>query len=215
MTRKISRRELLARPYAGEHGESLRRRMAPPRGLGGLLVWYLEGFRAEMPEAIHVAGVWRSRMAPLDRNGTPVEQIPGEHLGGSLLGSPRLADPFRSFVEGSPFATEASELEGHQSREGDEHYRTPMRAAIARLNGRHFCSPLERRSRDHSCPEGSIFARLVFRIAARDGDWESAGLEFVQPALVRFVVQEALFRLWRAYDDVPPARPFAEEVAVA
>ena len=186
-----------------EHRASIARKMAQPKGLGQLLLWFLEGFRTEMPEAVHVAGVWRDYVR-LDEN--------RQAEGGSLLGSPRLADPFRAFIEGSPFATELSEYEGHQSREGDEHYRMPMRAAIAHLNGRHLCNALERNTAAHICPENATFARLAYRIASRDGDWESAGLEFVQPSLVRFIVEAALVRLWQAYREAPPAR--LEEVAV-
>lgn len=192
-----SRRSRLVSPFAPEHERSVSRAMAQPRGLGGLLAWFLDGFRAEMPEQVHTSGVWRDYVRVDEER---------HAVGGSLLGSPRLADPFRAFIEGSPFATEASEFEGHQSRAGDEHYATPMRAAIARLAGRHECGSIIRRSPAHECPESFTLACLLRRIAERDGDWQSAALEFVQPSLSGLVVEAALNHLWRAFDVMPPAR---------
>ena len=187
-----------------EHRRSLERRGAIPKSFGALLVWFLEGFRAEMPEQVHIAGVWRDYVR-LDED--------RRADGGSLLGSPRLADPFRNLIEGSPFATEPSEFEGHESREGDEHYRTPMRAAIARLNGRHTCSSTERMLGGHRCGEGAAMARLLYRVALRDGDWEAAAASVGIPIdFQQRLVGEALYRLWRVYDILPPAR--LEEVAV-
>jgi hypothetical protein len=191
-------RARIDRPHALEHASSVLRRAAQPKGLGGLLVWFLTGFRAEMPEAVHAAGVWRDYVR-LD------EDRAAE--GGSLLGSPRLADPFRALIEGSPFATEPSEFEGHASREGDEHYRTPMRAAIARLRGRHTCTRTERTFADHRCGTSPFMALTVERIAYLDGDWESAAASLgIHPETAATWVAEALFRLWRVYDERPPAR---------
>lgn len=186
-----------------EHRASIVRKSAQPKGMGELLVWFLEGWRAEMPEAIHAAGVWRD-YARLDED--------RRAEGGSLLGSPRLADPFRALIEGSPFATEPSEFEGHQSRAGDEHYRTPMRAAIARLAGRHSCNALERMTRGHECPDHAIYAQLAAAIAFRDGDWESAADQVrVRPRLPN--AERALYLVWREFRVSPPVR--LEEVAIA
>lgn len=188
------RREELARPFAGENAESLSRKLAPPKDL---LAWFLEGFRAEMPEELHTGGVWRD-WARLD------EERSAE--GGSLLGSPRLTDAFRTFLESSPLATELAEYEGHEARDGDEHYVRPMRAALARLNGRHYCTAAERRAPGHSCPEGAMLARLLYRVAFLDGDWQAASVGFVQPGLARILLGTALYQLWRRWRPQPPAR---------
>jgi hypothetical protein len=104
-------RELRDRPFAGENRASVARQMIQPKGYEALLRWFIEGFRAEMPEALHAAGVWRARKPSVDADGRPREVVPGEHMGGSLLGAPRLADGFRSLLEDSPFATEIAEYE--------------------------------------------------------------------------------------------------------
>ena len=91
-------------PHLREHLASKRRRMAPPRNLLG---WFLAEFRSELPEAMHTAGVWRDRKRRGDRDDY-------QPVGGSILGSPRAAVPFETFIEDSPFACEVAEYEGHQ-----------------------------------------------------------------------------------------------------
>lgn len=181
---------------AADHRASLARQMAQPKGFGGLLTWFLEGFRSEVPEDVHKSGVWRDYVR-ID------EERHGE--GGSLLGSPALADGFRRFIEGSAFATESSQYEGHQSREGDEHYAMPMRAALARLAGR-----------GDDVDEYPFMARTLYRTAIRGGDWDAAcaSMGIVAPVR-RTYVQSALVRLWRRYSVQPPARVLREEAPAA
>jgi len=44
--------------YDAEYRASLARKVQPPKNL---LAWFLEAFRAELPEKIHAADVWRDR----------------------------------------------------------------------------------------------------------------------------------------------------------
>ncbi len=168
-------------PYRVEHSRSLIHKAAAPRNL---LAWFLDGFRSEMPDEIHAAGVWREYVTE-----------DGLHVGGgSALGAPRYADPFRRLLEDGPFGLEVAEYEGHKDLVS--HYRTPMRAALARLAGR---------GRD---TEPSPFmARVLYRTVLRDGDWNSAcdSMGIVEP--VRLVyIEEALRRLWSRYEVEPSNR---------
>ena len=172
-------------PYRTEHDVSKARRMVPPRNLLG---WFLEQFRAEMPEKIHTADVWRDRVSSDEaKNGVKA-------VGGSLLGTPRTHDNFRRYVEDSPFTTEVAEYEGHKDRDG--HYAFPLRAALARLAGR-----------GPDTDPYPFMARALYRTALRDGDYDGAcaSLGICQP--VREVyISEALRRLWSKYEIEPPAR---------
>lgn len=174
------------RPYAAAHESSVRRRMAPPRDL---LRWFLEGFRAELPEQMHQHDVWRDRRKP----GDPEAYQP---VGGSLLGSPREAEPFRAFIESEPFALEVAEFEGH--KDTHPNYARPMRAAMARLAGR-----------GSDTDPYPFMARALYRTALRDGDWDGAcaSLGIIEPVR-RFYIEAALHRLWTRYSLEPQARPF-------
>jgi hypothetical protein len=140
-------------------------------------------------------GVWRDQV-------TGDERDHGVNaVGGSLLGTPRTADPFRSYIEDSPFSTEVAEYEGHKDRDG--HYRYPMRAAIARLAGR-----------GPDTDERPFMARALFRTALRDGDWDGAAASMgILAPVRRTYIEAALWRLWRLYRVEPEARPVAERAA--
>lgn len=177
------------RPHRQAHDASVRAKAAPPRNL---LAWFLEAFRAELPERIHQHDVWRDRRKP----GDPDAYRP---VGGSVLGSPRDAEPFRQFIEDSPFAVELAEYEGHDDLR--PHYARPMRAALARLAGR---------GRDDE--PYPFMARALYRTALRDGDWDGAcaSLGIVGPVR-RFYIESALHKLWTRYSVEPPTRiPVAE-----
>jgi hypothetical protein len=165
--------------------------MARPKDL---LAWFLMGFREEMPDRLHTRGVWRDAK----RRGDAEVYQP---VGGSLMGAPRMADPFRAFIEDDPFGTEPSEYEGHKSIAN--HYRTPMRAAIARLAGR-----------GKDTDPSPFMARALWRTALRDGDWDSAcaSLGIIEPVR-RFYIEAALHRLYERYREEPDVNYYQEGAA--
>jgi hypothetical protein len=179
-------------PYTVEHRTSIARMAQPPKNL---LAWFLEAFRAELPERIHASDVWRDRVSSDEaQNGI-------QAVGGSLLGSPRTNDTFRRYVEDSPYTTEVAEYEGHKDRNG--HYAFPMRAALARLAGR-----------GRETDEYPFMARVLYRTALRDGDYEGAcaSMGICQPVR-RVYINEALRRLWTKYEIEPPARTLRTDAA--
>lgn len=194
-------------PYDPEHRASLARKAQPPKNL---LAWFLEAYRAEAPEKIHASDVWRDRVSEDEaRNGV-------QAVGGSLLGTPRTNDTFRRYIEDSPFSTEVAEYEGSKDRTG--HYAFPLRAALVRLAGR---------GPDHT--SYPFLARMLYRVALMDGDYESALAQSmkctcgrdecnavipgVPQPLRQFAVEEALRRLWTKYEVEPPARTLRESAA--
>jgi hypothetical protein len=179
------------RPYAGDHARSVTRKASPPRDLLG---WFMANFRDEMPDRLHQHDVWRDRAKRGDPEGY-------EPVGGSALGSPRDAEPFRSFIEDDPYAVEFSEYEGHKDTR--PHYARPMRAALARLAGR---------GRDDDLYP--FMARCLYRTALRDGDWQGAcaSLGIIEPVR-RPYIDAALHRLWSRYTEEPPTRIVRDEDA--
>ncbi|HEV8545013.1 MAG TPA: hypothetical protein VGQ64_01860 [Candidatus Limnocylindrales bacterium] len=183
-------RDRLARPYGPEHDASIRRKAAKPRDLLG---WFLRGFRAELPEQIHASGVW----ADAKRRGDVGDYAP---VGGSLIGTPRSADPFRAYLEGDPLEeTELARLTEAGVVIADTAYRFPMRAALAALAGR---------GADHD--PYPFMARMLFRTASMNGDWNAAGrsMGIIEPVRWPYLVA-ALERLYDRYLDEPPARFYA------
>lgn len=191
-------------PYSHDNAASKRRKMARPKDL---LAWFLQGFREEMPDRLHTRGVWRDAK----RRGDAEAYDP---VGGSALGSPRMADPFRAFIEDDPFGTEAAEYEGH--KDVRNHYRTPMRAALARLAGRGETEPCY------------FMARALFGTAYNDGDWEAACRHMVaykradgatvvdeagSQALRRTFIEAALHRLYERFHEEPPVYTTREDAA--
>lgn len=167
-----------------------------PHGFRRLLAWYLAGFRAEVPDRLHQRDVWRDRAKRGDADGyAPV--------GGSLLGSPRDAEPFRAFIEDDPYALEIAEYDGQRNRTA--HYARPMRAAIARLAGR-----------GPDMEPYPFMARALYRTALRDGDWDGAcaSMGIIEPVR-RPYIEAALHRLYLRYEEEPTARPSREESSAA
>jgi hypothetical protein len=186
----IARREDLLRPYAREHDRSIAHRAErgrEPRVLGEYLVWMGRLWRAEMPDEIHAAGVWRDRVTGSEAQ----EGVAAS--GGSLLGSPNLADPFRRLMENSPFETETAEYEGHESP--DRHYVRPLHAAIARLA--------------HRWP---LTARWLASLAACDFDWQAlATRRGWTHEEAELYLEKAAHLLWWHFDEMPGGR--REDVA--
>lgn len=170
-------RALLERPYQRAHEASLGlvAQAAIPRGLRRLLTWFLAEWAREVPDEIHTAGVWRDYVrVDEDRRAE----------GGSLLGSPRDAEPFRRYLQGSPFETDE-----------DGSFVRPMHAAIARLAG-------------HGGHDGPLralaplpfMARFLFRLALSGGDVEWAAATMGIPAQVMpYYTEAALYQLRRRH----------------
>lgn len=195
VSRRPDQRALRESPYLIEHARSQRDRRAEPRGFAGLLRWFLEGFWAETPERVHTVGVWFGRPPRLDASGRPVEDVAAELVGGSQLGAPKQAEPFRQLLENSP-----RQIAGDGA---EEHYVRPMRAALARLAGR----------RDGSA---ALMARYLLQVAYAQGDWESVATRWfpIHEDEVacrcwlarRPFTHDALRRLYGAYSAEPPVR---------
>jgi hypothetical protein len=94
MPRRHDRRTYVDRPFLDDHLASERDRRAEPRGFGGYLRWFLEGFWAETHERVHVAGVWFGRPPRVDGQGRPVEVTPASSSAGRS--SARRVRPSRS-----------------------------------------------------------------------------------------------------------------------
>lgn len=188
MTQSV--RRTADQPYIGAHLASKAHKMQPPQNL---LAWFLDVFRAEMPDELHADGVWR-------------EHVTEDHRhtgGGSLLGAPRYADPFRRFLEDWETTTETAEYEGHKDLA--QHYVFPLRAALANLAGR---GPAD--------APYSFMARALYRTALRDGDWDGAcaSLGIIEPVR-RVYIQVALKRLWERFEIEPPARSLRRDTTAA
>jgi hypothetical protein len=107
---------LRAQPFEAEHRSSVASLMAPPRTPAQLLAWFLREWSLEVPDALHVPGVWRDHVR-LDEDRASV--------GGSLMGSPALHGGFRSYLENSPRQLDA-----------DGRFLRPVHAALAEMAGR-------------------------------------------------------------------------------
>lgn len=186
MSRRPDRRAYRDAPYLDEHAASERDRHLEPRGFAGLLRWFLEGFAAETPEAIHADGVWFGR---------PGHDIPDELVGGSQLGAPKQAEPMRQLLENSPRQTAGDGV--------DEHYVRPMRAALASLGRRGEDAPLMARFLQQVA-----YAQGDWPAVA--GRWFPA-----YPVVHRAFTEQALRRLHACYRADPPARYVAPRAVTA
>ena len=175
-------------PYALVHGVSLERalaRGAPPHTLAGLLHWFAVAWQAELPERIHVMGVW---VGPQERDQDGVPRWPPELLGGSALGAAPWSDAFRRWLTDHPGQTDQ-----------DGRYRTPLRAALWRLAGRGSLSE-----------DRPFMARFLWRLGLTiDGLGQMdiwAVPSTIPPQVVRIYAEVALGRLWAIYREQPEAR---------
>jgi hypothetical protein len=144
------------------------------------MLWFLEEWSDEVPATIHKGDVWRDYVGLTeDRTGQ----------GGSLLGTPANSEAFRRYIEGSPFETDP-----------DGRYTKPVHAALAKLCGRggHWGVTKRLESRP-------FMARYLFRLgmtADRDFAAESMG---IPPQVRDIYAEQALYRLWKAYEVGPGA----------
>lgn len=148
-----------------------------PRGTTGLLTWYAERWAEETPERLHVRGVWHDRETS------------------SALGAPRYSDPFRDYLEGSPFRTDHDERLDTWSDQ--DAYVRPVHAALARIAGK------------NSNSRGAYFARYLWQLAVGGFDWQATAERAMVPAQLAPLVTDQLLRmLWHRYSERP-----AKEVA--
>lgn len=179
---KTTARLNLEQPHLDAHRASIEvtAAKAAPRGLPKLLAWFLTEWALEIPDRIHKGDVWRDYVRLTeDRKGQ----------GGSLLGTPQTADDFRSYIEGSPFATDQ-----------DGRYVRPIHAGIARMCGR----------QGHSGPTFALhpypfMARFLFRLACTGDLLVSSESMGIPPQVQHVYAEQALFRLWRTYEVAPGA----------
>ncbi len=159
-----------------------------PRDFGTYLRWFLAAWAEELPDRLHARGVWRD--------------YGRDAVGGSTLGSPRLHDAFRSYIEGSPYQTDYDPRLDADERNAV--YVRPMHRALCRMTGG-YIGPLH----EHM-PTSTFMAHALFALACSGGDWRTIGLRFAMPAQVAGpYFEEALRRLWNEYERLPEARAIA------
>jgi hypothetical protein len=144
------------------------------------MVWFLKEWSSEIPDKLHKGDVWRDYVGLTEgRSGQ----------GGSLLGTPQYADGFRRYIEGSPFETDP-----------DGRYVRPVHAAIARMCGRQGFE-----GETAKLQQAPFMARFLFRLG-HTGDLQRAAGSMGIPVQVQNVYgEQALYRLWKAYEVAPGA----------
>jgi len=178
MSRQTQQRRCREQPYLDEH---LRSRAADgPRGFAGLLRWFLGGFAAETPERLHAAGKW---VGVPPKPGRPSDAgITPDLVGGSILGSPRVDEPFRQLLE-EPAAQWMTD-----PADGSRYFSRPMRAALERLAS-------------HRDGDAAFQARFLAQVAYAEGDWGSVAARWFPalPYVWRSYAEQSLERLQSCY----------------
>jgi hypothetical protein len=170
----------LEQPHLVDHRASVQAVAvrAAPRGLHRLMVWFLTEWAAEVPDRLHKGEVWRDYIGLTEERSS---------VGGSLLGTPASAEQFRRYIEGSPFETDA-----------DGRYARPMHAAIARICGRQG-----HEGETEKLQPAPFMARFLFRLG-HCGDLARSAESMGIPVQVRHIyAEQALYRVWRAYEVGP------------
>lgn len=155
---------LRAPQYAAEQRASIESRMdrAQPKGLAQLMAWFLAEWAAEVPDTLHVPGVWRDYVRwDEDRSS----------VGGSLLGSPAMHGAFRSYTENSDRQLDP---DGNVAR---PIHRSLMVMAGRTSSGRPFMARFLFRL---ACSGGDLSA-----VAARLGWPDEAARDYAEAALFR------------------------------
>jgi hypothetical protein len=132
-----------------------------PRELRDLLAWYRREWTREVPTRIHEHDVEPD----------------------SAIGSPKLAGAFRSYLTGSPFATDHDNRYDVDRRGAARLY--PIHAAITIMS--------------HRCP---LSARFLFLLGVSgDNDWERITLAWnMLPEIGQFYAQAVLRKLWEIWE---------------
>lgn len=197
--RATAAREHLERPFATEHGASVRRAMeqrAVEPGFSALLAWFVDRFTEELPKNVHAAGVeWATPGRIVRSNGTGVTD-PG---GGNALGSPRFDGTFRRrTLEGAASDTEHPVSDSRE--EIGEAYATPLHQTIAFLDRRR-----------------PLIAGWLRALGRHGGDWRAVGqlgliiddrgMRIPIPdEYAEEITRGALRLCWRAFREEPVTR---------
>ena len=147
-------------PYASAKSASVRRRMEQaaqePKELHDLLRWYRREWEAECPPRTHERGVEPD----------------------SALGAPKLAGAFRSYIMGSPYATDHDDRLDVDMR--DAARVRPIHASLAIM--------------EHKWP---LSAHYLFAVAWMGADWQDVALAWrMLPEVGHRFAESALRHLW-------------------
>lgn len=177
MTIAMQGRERREPPHRLEHdvrnAELSVTRATMPKDLHGLLRWYEELWRLEVPDELHSAAIWRDRVSPgeLANGVSPV--------GSSETGALAYADEFRRRLENSPSETDGRDPETATS--GRVYYARPVAAALGRISrqGKPFMA---------RTLIAVGLAAFEWRVVADRGSWPHEMFEVY--------LRESLIRLW-------------------
>lgn len=168
-------------PYTTAKAESVARRRADavkrPNGADGYASWLITEWQQEIPDRLH-----------------EIDTEPD-----SALGSPKLDNGFRSYLQGSDMATD------HDDRL-DASY-----AGTARLRPIHAALRLMAGRGDEHCDK-ALMSRFLWRVACSGGNWRMVCDQSGIPAWVASVYTEtALRHLWAIWqrDAIDTAREVA------
>jgi hypothetical protein len=178
-------RAMLETPHAVEHQASVRRQFLRGSKPKDLIKWFVTNWQAEFPDALNTPGVFVGRP---DRESTrrdaslwARDSQPADLVGGSHLGSPRVPEKTRRFLEDSPLRTDQ-----------DGYYENPFRAAVWRVAGQ-----------PGSTGKYPFMARWL-RDLAMDGDWRRVARDWerlVQPEIAEVYTEAVLLHLWHRFQE--------------
>jgi hypothetical protein len=123
--------------------------------------------------------------------GPAYDQVP-DSVGGSRLGTPTFADPFRTYIEESPFQLQYAERGGQEDM--TPHYARPMQAALATIAGHDERSLYYQR------------AIFLYRLAWSGFQYRVVCAYLGLPEWTwEWVTEQALRLLWNRYQVAPDA----------
>jgi hypothetical protein len=176
--------------YATEAQEAAQAAMRRPTTFEDHLSWYAYHWSLEMPDRIHVRGVWYGRQQ-VGREGEDIWAA--ELTGGSRLHAPAVADGFRRYIENSDW---------ERDDEGD--YLRPMHAAVRRM--------LLDGPRREAQP---TLALWLLRLAVNGFSWAALADAMHRPHdEVRAILDSALRQLYDLYQAGPDDQPASQRSAV-
>lgn len=196
MSMTVARR---GEPYEQQYKQRLGLLAREPRNIReglGLLRWAVA---AEGIDRLHVAGVEAEQgltTRAIARAITSGGELPRIESGGSHLGTPRWSHDFRTYLMGSPFATDMAE-------DGVTYWLCPLASSIARMN----ISP----SGEDRLAAQTVHALPFHRYNVRE-TWMAQCGRFADPAIAYAAnswAADALRRWWGYYVEMPRGRLLA------